>query len=121
MRGRPSWRANLGAGGKREKVVRSLGVACGGERNGAKGTRTWSVGRFNVLEDLGICSEFNLHGGKIGKAGAGHDGSGAESGRSPVRVSFAPPSLVSLAAFTLALSAPHSFGRLSSTIRSAKM
>ena len=38
-----------------------------------------------------------------------------QSSLSPVRVSFALPSLVSLTVSTLALPVPHSFGRLSST------
>lgn len=48
----------------------------------AEGASTRSVDSFNVLKDLGICSNLNAHdGGEIGKAGTGHDGSRAEGGR----------------------------------------
>ena len=58
----PTMSGDTGAGGKREEIKRSLGIAGGTNGDRTHGACVWGVGRVMVVKNLGVCAKFDAHG-----------------------------------------------------------
>lgn len=74
----PAVSGNDGAGGKGHEMAGALGVASGVQGNGAHGACMRGVGGLKIVEHLGIATELNAHGSKIGTRLSGDKSSRAK-------------------------------------------